>query len=505
VTGFWGKPFSNKGQIVVRVLFALILFCGLTAFELERNLIAISFALSLILLHSLAGSSRKLRGWTFALSLFFVSSMWSYRLEGKYFGEGFWAHVGTGNFVYLLVYKKCVVFSLLFYAFTPLLLKKQRDPSLRWQRGLGALTAVFLIGGPLATTMNTFKIFVGKKFSAKAANMDGKSPIQNGEYFFKNNTHVKTLANKNIIFIVMESIEKEYTNEAKYPGLMPNFQALKKEGLFFTNFQQQPGAFTTGGLLASTCGVYITALSDSVFGNDVLQEVPTNRLNCLGDLLGQAGWDSYFFQGTDLRFSNLGRIFTDHDTKVFGVERFDEKEQHQAGAYDYYLFRNLKSFIDDMDDEGDEPFFLTFINYDTHGPGFKGPGCEPYDTNNDVVQSVHCYDKYLGDFVSYLKKSPIWKDSVVFIFNDHLSMTNFQNMGPEERRNVLLILNAGQGEVSERIYHIDIPKIASDFVLQGNKSFPLSLDVLKNAKADRAEFDDEFTLRLVDFIGKNLQ
>ncbi|MGB8635873.1 MAG: sulfatase-like hydrolase/transferase, partial [Rhodanobacteraceae bacterium] len=135
---------------------------------------------------------------------------------------------------------------------------------------------------------------------------------------------VRARPGRNVVWIYLESIERTYLDNKRFPGLMPNVNRLRKQALDFTGFRTFPGAtYTISGLFSSQCGAPF--LMSGVFGTsnvDKLNFVPGNdatsrasfhpELACFGDALHAAGYDQTVLSGADLGFTDKRTLFSLH-------------------------------------------------------------------------------------------------------------------------------------------------------------------------------------------------
>lgn len=300
---------------------------------------------------------------------------------------------------------------------------------------------------------------------------------------------------KNLVWIYLESLERIYWDSKVFPGLTPNLDRLRKQGLDFSGFETFMGAnYTMAGLFSSQCGVplFTSAFAglDDVAGNTTDVSTFHPRIACFGDVLHKAGYTQIYMGGAPITFSNKGLFFHLHGyDEALGLTQLEAQAggklpQLGWGLYDNVLFKLALDRYRELA-AGRKPFNLSLLTLDTHPPdGRPSPGCPKYAANdNGMLQAVHCTDYLVGKFIDALQKEPGWGNTVVVIMSDHLMMRNdAEPLYPNgyDRRPALLVLNAGQGKRPARMYHMDIAPTLLDL-----------LDVRTNATfiagADRSE------------------
>jgi hypothetical protein len=294
---------------------------------------------------------------------------------------------------------------------------------------------------------------------------------------------------KNLVFIYLESLERTYTDASRFPGLTPNIDRWRHQGLDFSGFQTFPGAtYTIAGIFSSQCGA--PYLINSVFGSDInaLGFVPGNdstsastfhpELACLGDVLHAAGYHQTYLSGVSLEFANTDRFFHMHRyDDAWGAPQIQKLHGGKLaregwGLLDSDMFKETLAQYRKGVASG-KPFSVVMSTIDTHPPeGYVLPGCKHYTAiRNAMLDAVHCSDQVLGAFLDTLSHEPGWKNTVVVVMSDHVAMRNVASpLYPPyaQRQPLLFVLNAGQGDRPAHMYHMDIVPTVLD--LMGVKS-----------------------------------
>ena len=249
---------------------------------------------------------------------------------------------------------------------------------------------------------------------------------------------------RNFVLLYLESVERSYLDETRFPGLMPNLRALEGEAVSFTDLTEvEEAGWTIAGMVASQCGM---PLIGSGAGFDRFLPGAT----CLGDLLDAEGYDLAYVGGADLGFAGKGTFYDSHHFDL--VEGRTQLEPRLAdpayvnewGLFDDSLYPQAIQRFDALA-KGDAPFGLVMLTLDTHHPfGFPSQSCadQPYgDGTNQFLNAVHCADRLAAEFIRHIRLDPAFKDTVLVVASDHLAMPNLAedllNAGP--RRNLLMV------------------------------------------------------------------
>lgn len=297
---------------------------------------------------------------------------------------------------------------------------------------------------------------------------------------------------KDLVFLYLESGERIYWDPKVFPGLTPNLERLRQQGLDFSGFEQFAGAgYTIAGMFASQCGMPLFtspfAGLDAAAGNDNSASTFHPKLTCLGNVLHKAGYTQVYMGGAPIQFSNKGLFYRLHGyDEALGLHELEKRTHYKLtasgwGLYDSELFPIALAQYRELEAAG-KPFNLSMITLDTHPPhGRPSPGCPKYAaSDNSMLQAVHCTDYLVGKFIAALKKEPDWKNTVVVVMSDHLMMRNdAEPLYPKgyHRQPALLVLNAGRGVRPMRMYHMDIAPTLLDLMgVRTNATFIAGAD-----------------------------
>lgn len=249
---------------------------------------------------------------------------------------------------------------------------------------------------------------------------------------------------RNLVLLYLESVERSYLDETRFPGLMPNLSALEAEAVSFTDLTEvEEAGWTIAGMVASQCGMPLVGS-----GAGVDRFLP--GATCLGDLLAPEGYDLAYLGGADLDFAGKGTFYDSHGfALVEGRTQLeprlpDPSYVNEWGLFDDSLYPEVIARFNALA-AGGRPFGLVMLTLDTHHPfGFASRSCadRPYgDGTNQFLNAVHCADWLAADFIRKIRSSPAFADTVLVVASDHLAMPNLAEdrlqAGP--RRNLLMI------------------------------------------------------------------
>jgi len=276
----------------------------------------------------------------------------------------------------------------------------------------------------------------------------------------------KATLGKNLVLIYLESIEKIYTENSIFPLLTPSISDLMEEGITFNEFVQTQGTGSTiAGIFASQCGTPLL-LESMMSSNDIMSGGYFQNAICLGDILRQAGYYQVYMGGGKIDFAGKSSFLLSHgynDIKGFDELKFELNHQNYRtgwGLYDDTLFELAAGEYSRLADRG-QPFNLTLLSLDTHRPGMPSRSCIPYTKiNNSILNAVHCTDQLLMKFINTISSHPSYKNTIVAIITDHLTMRSVvAKYYPKDykRRLLFIIMNtAEQFNHNGLITHMDV-------------------------------------------------
>lgn len=241
----------------------------------------------------------------------------------------------------------------------------------------------------------------------------------------RENERTGTLAGKNFMMVMMESIDTWLVT----PEIMPNLYAISQEGVQLTNFYTplylSAGTFNTEiisqtGMIPAPTGMASSAYSTNAFPLSL-----ANQFKEAGYTANSyhSSYPSIYSRGTIHK--NLG--FTAyHDFEDMGMQH-PELDSEMIAAYDQMT--------------ADEPFFSYIITYSGHGPYNEEMGviAEPHldDARKVVAQSgvtgseenleeytraiAHAMetDAFIGELIEELEKDGKLSDTVLLFYADH--------------------------------------------------------------------------------------
>ena len=218
----------------------------------------------------------------------------------------------------------------------------------------------------------------------------------------------------NVLLVVLESYTAKFIGSlGGDAAVTPNFNALSKEGILFTNLYAS-GDRSEKGMVALLSG-YPVQTTTSI----IKTPKKTERLPHLATQLRQNGYVTSYYYGGELAFANMKSYLINGQFQNL-VEKSDFPAEHynsKWGAHDHVLFEKL---IEDHKTKR-PPFFTTVFTLSSHEP-FETPIPAKFSGTDDVTlfkNSFYYTDWALGKFIAAAKKQTWWANTLLVLVADH--------------------------------------------------------------------------------------
>ena len=249
---------------------------------------------------------------------------------------------------------------------------------------------------------------------------------------------IKFNKKKNLIHIYVESFENTYLSKdlggVEDVNLIPSMSNLLKEGISFSNNEKYGGmletygaTWTVGALVAQTSGLPLNLPID-VNSYSAENAKFLEGAVSLGEILETNGYSNNIIFGSDATYAGRKNYFEQHGnyhiTDWISLKeegKLDKDYKEWWGFEDSKLFNFAKEEILEIS-QNNKPFNYTILTANTHfSDGYTEKTCI-LDNNRKYASSISCSDKMIYDFVNWIKKQKFYKDTVIVITGDHLSM-----------------------------------------------------------------------------------
>lgn len=213
----------------------------------------------------------------------------------------------------------------------------------------------------------------------------------------------------NIIIILLEGCGGEFTEIGGRTDITPNLNKLAKEGLYFTNCYGNTWRTDRGTVCALSGYPSFPTLS--------VMKIPAKSRslpNIARTLQEERGYHTSYIYGGDINFTNMrSYLISGGFEHLTWMKDYSAEEQKTAqwGVRDDITFKTLYQ----MATTTESPFLIGFSTLSSHSP-WDVP-IRHFD--DEVINSFYYLDQCIGDFIQKLRKSEVWKNTLVVMLPDH--------------------------------------------------------------------------------------
>jgi phosphoglycerol transferase MdoB-like AlkP superfamily enzyme len=262
----------------------------------------------------------------------------------------------------------------------------------------------------------------------------------------------------NVVLVSIESMGAEFLGDfGNTEGITPNFDALSKESLSFTQL------YATGN--RTVRGMEALALSlPPTPGQSIVKRPRNEQLFSLGSVFQDRGFDTVFMYGGYGYFDNLNYFFGNNDYRVIDRTALSKDEIHYEniwGVADEDLFTlALREMDASRAKNPGRPFFMHVLTTSNHRPYTYPPGRIDIPSGTGRSGAVKYTDYAVGDFLRRAKTHPWFKDTVFLITADHGASARGTSQIPVVRYRIpLMVYSPGHikpGRFDRLMSQIDI-------------------------------------------------
>jgi len=238
---------------------------------------------------------------------------------------------------------------------------------------------------------------------------------------------------KNVIIIQVEALQALAVGRSVGSGAVtPNLDELMQGSWYFPNCLSGAGVGTTADVefVTNTSLYPPIEVGASLGWSD-------RELTSMPRLLGAQGYDALTFHTNEAGFWNRRQFYP-----ALGFTRYFDKSYFGSedamafkAASDRVLFEKTLPMLTSERDVG-RPFYAQLITLSSHFPFENVPASErklrpgpPYDGTilGNYLTEMHYADEQIGTFISQLKKTGLWDDSIVVVYGDHFGLPEPRN------------------------------------------------------------------------------
>ncbi|MFQ3332551.1 MAG: phosphoglycerol transferase MdoB-like AlkP superfamily enzyme [Thalassomonas sp.] len=251
-------------------------------------------------------------------------------------------------------------------------------------------------------------------------------------------THILKKKQPNIVFILLESWSADNVESlGGLDGITPNFKALEKEGLSFTDF------YSNGWTSDQGMSSIFSSFPVFPYVAVINQADKSRKLPCLNKSLAEKGYHSSFFFGGQLTYGNIkGYLLSQGFDIVKDENDYQELPSGSLGVHDEFMFKQFKQELKQLP----EPFMSTLFTISSHSP-FDFPAEHKLSFNHKddkYVNSVAYTDVCLGKFMESVKEEDWYANTLFVIVADHSHSSPIKRRVAQKERYKIPMLWIGE-------------------------------------------------------------
>lgn len=218
-----------------------------------------------------------------------------------------------------------------------------------------------------------------------------------------------TTRTPNVIVILMESCGGQFTEISGRDDITPNLNRLAGEGIYFTNCYANSWR-TDRGTVCTYSG-YPSFPTMSV----MKMPAKTRTIPCIAKTLREElGYSTHYLYGGDINFTKMrSYLIAGGFEQLKWKADYDTAAQSSAkwGVRDDITFETLYEMTTTL--KG--PYLIGYSTLSSH---------EPWDVpvkhfDDEVLNAIFYLDQCIGNYITRLKESPVWDNSLIILLPDH--------------------------------------------------------------------------------------
>ncbi len=289
--------------------------------------------------------------------------------------------------------------------------------------------------------------------------------------------HVLSKKPKKIIFVILESFSANAISINKpQNSLTKNLLKWSNQGILFTECYSN-GDRSEKGIVS------IFSSTPTMPAYSVMKHPKISRkLPSLISTLVDNGYSSHFYYGGDINFSNMNSYLISAGFQDI-VSYNNLKMDCYTTKWGYHDECMFNKFFEDINSQKDTSVYALFT-LSSHEP-YDVPIQGPFGTDNELQKCQNSYyytDSCLNVFLTRLKNSADWDNSLVILVSDHGARYGGLEVWEKQKFHIYMLWTGGAIDCEPFVYDrtIDQSDISASLLSQLNiehKDFIFSEDV----------------------------
>lgn len=286
-------------------------------------------------------------------------------------------------------------------------------------------------------------IFLFRHIDIKALIHTNNTPdfIANN-YYIPHSADINFSKKKNIILVLVESLENYSYKEFAHVSYIPNLEQLKSSGISLPQMQEVNGSnWTIAAMTSWHFGLPLKTPYNSHRNAYRTKKGFLPNATSIFDILKNNGYELSMVTGSDHRFAGGDILFIGHGNfnildKHYYIKKGWNLEQYRGfgGEFrDAFVLERANEEFDKLKKKN-KPFVLFVETIDTHSPnGF----CQKENIHyNDIRDAIIEADKTIYSFFNKIKSKINPKTDVIILIGDHYLMGEHEFLKPVQNRTI---------------------------------------------------------------------
>lgn len=346
-------------------------------------------------------------------------------------------------------------------------------------------------------TSRDFWLFLKERFSTYGTKEEIDEILSNNNAVYEENEKTGIFSGKNLIMIMMESIDNAVVNEE----VMPTLSYMKKNGWSFT---ERYSASNSGG---STIATEFTSMTGLFYNNKDKKYVKNNYKYSLPNQFVSHGYyvssvheNHGMYYDRDILHKSLG-----FQNSYFLYDILENPNYYD----DSQIILNDEIYDAIIPKNSDDHFMTFIITMAAHGPYTNNSVCYDYDSNMTEKECLEYLagktDDLLKVLLSRLEEDGLLDDTVIILYTDHQAYSynypdNYLNSLKKIDNNYniksipfIIYSNGISSEVYDDILVNDIdllPTILNLFGIEYDPNYYLGTDLFSDLHKNLVMFND---------------
>lgn len=299
--------------------------------------------------------------------------------------------------------------------------------------------------------IDTKEIDVNDALSMVAQNLTDVSEITNGKIIRNINSDTTYSKYKHVVLIIMESMGDNAFNDS----ISPNLYKLKNEGVYYSKCKTT-GPRTQMGVASLLTGI------PNITSENFYRRKGTYKIETLADYLKPLDYQCYYLHNGYLSYDDAGKLLEQGGFEnLMDAESFNNYNfKNEWGVDDGALFNEAIAQITDTKDKKTFHVLQSLSNHEPHQipDDFlkKHSEIKHWDKK---YQAYYYADYVLGDFITKLKQTKEFENTLVFVTGDHAEAYVEKDLSYKVFHVPLIVLggNLKSNVINEDVWHVDIP------------------------------------------------